>query len=192
MMKKTSKITLLSAMLLAGVVNAQEFYTCVPKKSWWGDVIKSNVPSASDIANAIPKPQAPTSNWRLIKIIEKVENVNLTLEPGKYKFILKIKNEIKQNILNIPFTSSLGFVGYSTYCSDRSRKDTLLNFLNNYDKKNLLYLERYNFEYCGKDNCAGVYVLVVGNIALFAYEDTCDWLFYFKEATLEIYKKSDD
>ena len=41
MIKKTSKITLLSAVLLAGVVNAQEFYTCVPKKSWWIDVVKS-------------------------------------------------------------------------------------------------------------------------------------------------------
>ncbi len=43
MMKKTSKITLLIAMLVATMVNAQEFYTCVPKKSWWKDTINESV-----------------------------------------------------------------------------------------------------------------------------------------------------
>ncbi len=41
--KQISKITLLSAMLLAGVVNAQEFYTCVPKKSWWKDIMTESI-----------------------------------------------------------------------------------------------------------------------------------------------------
>ena len=89
--KRISKITLLSAMFVAGVVNAQEFYTCVPKKSWWGDVIKSNVPSASDIANALPKTNPAPNNplsWQTIislKPSSYQDEFKQTLYPGKYR-----------------------------------------------------------------------------------------------------------
>ena len=38
--KKISKISMVASLLVAGIVNAQEFYTCVPKKDWWIDVVR--------------------------------------------------------------------------------------------------------------------------------------------------------
>lgn len=55
MMKKTSKITLLSAMLVASTINAQEFYTCVPKQNWWRSTIQTSVPNVDAIADAVAR-----------------------------------------------------------------------------------------------------------------------------------------
>ncbi len=98
MIKTTSKITILASLLVATMVNAQEFYTCVPKKSWWkdtmGESIRNNVPSAHAIANAvagsIPKPQ---SGWKLIKKIHLGE-IDIPLTFGKYKIKLCSREEI--------------------------------------------------------------------------------------------------
>ena len=74
-------------MLVAGVVNAQEFYTCVPKKNWWKDTIKEGVPSANDIANAVKGaiPQQPSSGWKLVKRLEFKNQYLENMEFGKYK-----------------------------------------------------------------------------------------------------------
>ena len=85
--KRISKITLLSAMLVTGVVNAQEFYTCVPKKN---TIMNININNVDELAKAIvkvvpaPTPQQPSSDWKLIKKISfgKVEICSVF---GKYK-----------------------------------------------------------------------------------------------------------
>ncbi len=41
--KQISKISMLASLLVASTINAQEFYTCVPKKSWWKDVMTESV-----------------------------------------------------------------------------------------------------------------------------------------------------
>ena len=65
------------------------------------------------------------------------------------------------------------------------------NFLNGYDKRNLYYLAKVDFENC--NGSTGIYALVLGNIALFAYECECrDPEKIFENSTLEVYKKDDD
>ena len=191
MKKQISKITMMASLLVATMVNAQEFYTCVPKKSWWSDIIKSNVPSASDIANAIPKPQAPTPNWRLIKK-GTAPDINLTLEPGKYKFILKTQyGKTIQSIVDSPTTANLHLIArYTSWC--RSYKNDVF-FLDNYNRQNIYYFQKEDFSTCTKDDHrAGVSALVLGSMALFAYECKCSSPNLFHYSTLEIYKKNDD
>ena len=120
--KRISKITLLSAMFVAGVVNAQEFYTCVPKKSWWGDVIKSNVPSASDIVNALPKTNPAPNNplsWQTIislKPSSYQDEFKQTLYPGQYRVSAAAaggERVIKEFTLTVPteFKACVGASG---------------------------------------------------------------------------------
>ena len=86
--KRISKITMVTTLLMAGVVNAQEFYTCVPKKSWWKDTIKESVPSANDIANAMPKSNNQPVSWSTILNLRPSsyqDEFKQTLYPGKYR-----------------------------------------------------------------------------------------------------------
>ncbi len=55
MIKKTSKITILASLLVATMVNAQEFYTCVPKQNWWKSTIQMSVPNSSTELNSLIK-----------------------------------------------------------------------------------------------------------------------------------------
>ena len=69
---KISKITMLASLLVAGMVNAQEFYTCVPKKDWWIDIVK----------------QANKKEWKEIIHLTSSSHQNnftQTLNLGRYK-----------------------------------------------------------------------------------------------------------
>ena len=105
--KRVSKVTLLSAMLIAGIVNAQEFYTCVPKKSWWKDTIKESIPSeeilkeikeslsnnfqnADKLAEIIAKGirNSKKTVWKKIvdlKITSPISDFKQVLQPGYYR-----------------------------------------------------------------------------------------------------------
>ena len=107
MIKKTSKITMITALVLAGVVNAQEFYTCVPKKSWWKDTIKESIPSqeilkeikeslsnnfqnADKLAEIIAKGirNSKKTIWKKIvylKITSPISDFKQVLQPGYYR-----------------------------------------------------------------------------------------------------------
>ncbi len=70
---KISKITILTALFIGGIVNAQEFYTCVPKRNWWLDIVREG-----NLKN----------KWELI--IDLTPNLNVELYkqklyPGKYR-----------------------------------------------------------------------------------------------------------
>ncbi len=107
MIKKTSKITILASLLVAGMVNAQEFYTCVPKKSWWkntmSESIKSSVLSANDIANAVAKgiKESNKKEWRLVNIFTSSwsSRIDFPLSAGKYKVIVESHDEFFFEIL---------------------------------------------------------------------------------------------
>ena len=82
MKNKVSKITMLTALFVAGMVNAQEFYTCVPKKSWWENIVKNNCKNSNH------------SKWNLIKdvnfsnVINQITEVKFNISPGKYKLVI--------------------------------------------------------------------------------------------------------
>ena len=50
---KINKTILLTCLLVSGLANSQEFYTCVPKKDWWDSMIKSNTITQSDIKKIV-------------------------------------------------------------------------------------------------------------------------------------------
>ena len=89
--KPVSKITVLSAMLLAGVVNAQEFYTCVPKKNWWKDTIKESVPSVDSLKNVIRESvkngiKDEKERFVFVRAIRAKETY-IDLQPGSYRIL---------------------------------------------------------------------------------------------------------
>lgn len=88
MKKQISKITMMASLLVASAINAQEFYTCVPKKSWWVDTmsesIRNSVPSANAIAKAVNNPKNKPSTW---KFVREIESGSIELQSGKYKIM---------------------------------------------------------------------------------------------------------
>lgn len=73
---RISKITILTALFIGGIVNAQEFYTCVPKRNWWLDIVREG-----NLKN----------KWELI--INLTPNLNIELYkqklyPGKYRIYI--------------------------------------------------------------------------------------------------------
>jgi len=75
--KQISKITMMASLLLAGMVNAQEFYTCVPKKSWWSDVMTESVEKGID--------KTKVKKWRLIEEFDAKHGKTFPLNFGRYK-----------------------------------------------------------------------------------------------------------
>ncbi len=86
---KISKITILASMLTVNLVAAQEYYTCVPKKDWWANIVKQNVPNASDIRQIVKEEVIKNLNWRPINLTPNSEVIEFQqkLQPGKYKVI---------------------------------------------------------------------------------------------------------
>ncbi len=72
MKKQISKVSMLASLLVATMVKAQEFYTCVPKKSWWIDVVKSGQKKSWDKIIHL----TPSSRQSQFKQY---------LQPGRYK-----------------------------------------------------------------------------------------------------------
>ena len=68
MKNKVNKITMLTVLLVTGIVNAQEFYTCVPKKSWWENIVKNNCKNSNH------------SKWNLIKDVKFSNVINQITE----------------------------------------------------------------------------------------------------------------
>ena len=90
MNNKVSKITMLTALFIAGIVNAQEFYTCVPKKSWWNEMIKSNVPNTDNLTKAIAKEITNIQHQSQLKVLDlritsPLKDFKGFLDPGKYR-----------------------------------------------------------------------------------------------------------
>ena len=72
MKNKISKIILMASLLASGITTAQEFYTCVPKKDWWLDIVREgNKKQWKKIIHLTP--QSPQSDFQQ------------TLQAGKYR-----------------------------------------------------------------------------------------------------------
>ena len=149
MIKTTSKITLLSAMLVATMVNAQEFYTCVPKKSWWGDVIRENV------EKGVRKGQRHITTIDFTKIINdrNLNENNLSihpsfLSPGTYRFKLNLKHK-NGTILNI-FENKLdlnknGYLFQGSFYGG-FYSEYLLNFINSQNYNKAVFIQNRNLK----------------------------------------------
>ncbi len=79
MKKQISKISMLASLLVATMVNAQEFYTCVPKKSWWSDVMSNSV------AQGIKEEKKQSLKIIHLTPKSKQEEFMQVLEPGRYR-----------------------------------------------------------------------------------------------------------
>ena len=91
MKKQISKITMMASLLLAGMVNAQEFYTCVPKKN---TIMNININNVDELAKAITKGVKENTQEEQWKIVDKFilkDYCRHDLPFGKYK--IKICNE---------------------------------------------------------------------------------------------------
>ncbi len=89
MKKQISKISLLSAMLVATMVNAQEFYTCVPKRNWWSDLIKDGVEKGVTEG----KKEIEENKWETIIDLTTDSNpveLKQALLPGKYRVTVAV------------------------------------------------------------------------------------------------------
>ena len=73
MKNKISKIILAASLLASGITTAQEFYTCVPKRDWWIEMVREGSKKWKKIIHLTP--QSPQSDFQQ------------TLQPGKYKVI---------------------------------------------------------------------------------------------------------
>ncbi len=184
MMKKTSKITLLSAMLVATMVNAQEFYTCVPKKSWWGDVIRENV------EKGVRKGQR--QEWNHITTIDFTKIINDgnrnennlsiypgLLSPGTYRFKLNLKHQ-NGTILNI-FENKLdldknGYLFQGSFvdidCDWNLEFPEFLKFVKSYNYDRVIFIQDRNLRNIITNSCynIGIKILKLNNIVLFIYE----------------------
>ena len=105
MKKQISKVSMLASLLVAGIVNAQEFYTCVPKKSWWGDVIRENVEKGVRKGQRQEWTYITTIDFTKIINDDNLNKDNLSifngfLSPGTYRFKLNLKHK-NGTILNI-------------------------------------------------------------------------------------------
>ncbi len=68
---KINKKILLASILVTNLVAAQEYYTCVPKKDWWLDVVREGSKKWKKIIHLTPQ--------------SKQEEFQQTLQPGKYR-----------------------------------------------------------------------------------------------------------
>ncbi len=169
MMKKTSKITIIASLLVASVVNAQEFYTCVPKKSWWkdtmGESIRNNVPSADSLAEAVAKgmKSLQKDEWQLITRIDfskilndsNLSSQNLVVSdsfllPGSYKFKLVLKNKngvLLGSFLTITTLNNnekLFFDSYAISCFYEYHINKVLDFIKKYSLNALKFVQNRN------------------------------------------------
>ena len=75
--KQISKISMFASLLVATMVNAQEFYTCVPKKSWWKDIMTESVEKGID--------RTKVKKWILVEEFYVGSDKPFPLNSGKYK-----------------------------------------------------------------------------------------------------------
>ncbi len=196
MKKQISKISMLASLLVATMVNAQEFYTCVPKKSWWGDVIRENTSNslqnadklAEIIANGIKN--ARKEEWSLVATVDlnskeekedTVQDIRISgslFIPGKYKFKLLLK-DYNKNILNIfentinlnekalLFKSSLFGVWYF-YTSYK-----FLNFIKRYNYDKVIFIQDRNLKnFNSSSRNIKIENIRLNDMVLFSYETT--------------------
>ena len=64
-MRKISKIILTASLLASGITTAQEFYTCVPKKDWWVDLVREATLKcpAGEYINNLKCEKCPTGTY---------------------------------------------------------------------------------------------------------------------------------
>ncbi len=86
---KINKMTMLSVLLLSGLVRSQEYYTCVPKKDWWANIVKQNVPTNNKIEGLFLCPQgykiSGTGEYRSCVPCSKGEYKNVISDSGCMK-----------------------------------------------------------------------------------------------------------
>ena len=204
MIKKSSKITILASLLIASTINAQEFYTCVPKKSWWkdtmGESIRNNVPSADSLAEAVAKGMKSLQKkdeWQLITRIDfskilndsNLNSQNLVvgdsfLLPGNYKFKLLLKNESGVllgsfiTITTLNNNEKLFCFEILSYNCMNDNQNRIREFLEKYDLDTLKFVQNRNLidlPTCKPDYNIGIGLLRIGNVALFSYEHISSW-----------------
>ena len=100
---KINKRILFACLLVSGIASAQEFYTCVPKKDWWNNMIRNNVVSIDDTEKIVKEnvkkivketlEEKDKERWQLLTKQELRKDMPIIgLSSGSYKFQYKVVN----------------------------------------------------------------------------------------------------
>lgn len=114
-MKKLSKIIIFTGLLVSRVIVAQEFYTCVPKKDWWIDIVREGSKKEWELVEEIKisyqeKTYDIYVNNNKFKLFSKYKVV---LKAGEYKFVYdSFGNKGESDIITIKNEIYISFSGY--------------------------------------------------------------------------------
>lgn len=197
---KISKITMVASLLVVGIVNAQEFYTCVPKKDWLKNTIKESVK------------EQKKEEWKLIDSVDVIKKKNwyedlLKVPIGNIKIrLLKGTELIGEHILKNGFISYIKSwdvncdCGKTNKCTLNTTQASVFDFDNEIVINWKFSKERHNDIL--KYSCKGI---GSGSVNYFFIESSNKVLFgamnwsevnifdeYFKGTTIEVWKKVED
>ncbi len=188
---KINKKILLASMLVTNLVSAQEYYTCVPKKDWWKNMIK----------------EQKKEEWKLVSnkpvifrgaLLDSLINLEIT----DYKLkLIKNNRVIAQQNMNVNRKDM--YIYYSNWkceCGEKKICEGGLNFGEEETRK-VIILNRPYFARKLLENCEGSspkkFAVILGPNDHNGYEvlfavitdSDEDLTKYFKDTTLEVWKK---